>query len=216
MNIQELSSSLLEAEKTKRVVEPLTISNPGITVDEAYQIQLEQIHRKVEKGSVIVGKKIGATSKAIQQMFQVNQPDYGHLLDDMMFVEGEKVSLDRFIQPKAEFEIAFVLKKDLIGPNVTILDVLEATAYIVPAIEIIDSRIEDWKIQFEDTVADNGSSAGAIIGGKPTSLENIDLSQIGMVIYKNGNILTLQQVLQYLEIHFDQLRGWQIPWRNMM
>ena len=157
-------------------MEPLTISNPGITVDEAYHIQLEQIRRKVEKGAVIVGKKIGATSKAIQKMFEVNQPDYGHLLDDMMFVEGEKVSLDRYIQPKVEFEIAFVLKKDLKGPNVTILDVIEATDYIVPAIEIIDSRIEDWKIKFEDTVADNGSSAGAIIGGKPTSLENIDLS----------------------------------------
>ena len=135
---------------------------------------------------MIVGKKIGATSKAIQQLFQVNQPDYGHLLDDMMFVDGDTVPLDDYIQPKVEFEIAFALKKDLKGPNVTVLDVIDATDYIVPAIEIIDSRIEDWRIKFEDTVADNGSSAGAVIGGKPTKIDNIDLANIGMVVYRNG------------------------------
>ena len=189
VNIQQAASQLLEAEETKKVIKPLTDLYPDISVDDAYFVQLEQIRRKVEKGAVIVGKKIGATSKAIQQLFQVNQPDYGHLLDDMMFVDGETISLDHYIQPKAEFEIAFVLKKDLKGPNVTILDVVEATDYIVPAIEIIDSRIEDWKIRFEDTVADNGSSAGAVIGGKPTSLDNIDLTHIGMVVYKNGEFL---------------------------
>ena len=146
VNIQQAASQLLEAEETKKVIKPLTDLYPDITVDEAYYVQLEQIRRKVENGAVIVGKKIGATSKAIQQLFQVNQPDYGHLLDDMMFVDGETISLDHYIQPKAEFEIAFVLKKDLKGPNVTVLDVVEATDYIVPAIEIIDSqnrRLED-------------------------------------------------------------------------
>ncbi len=189
MNIQLAASQLLEAEETKKVIQPLTELYPDISVDDAYFVQLEQIRRKVEKGSVIVGKKIGATSKAIQQLFQVDQPDYGHLLDDMMFVDGETISLHQYIQPKAEFEIAFVLKKDLKGPNVTVLDVVEATDYIVPAIEIIDSRIEDWRIRFEDTVADNGSSAGAVIGGEPTSLDGIDLTHIGMVVYKNGEFL---------------------------
>lgn len=189
MKIQEAANLLLEAEETKQVIEPLAVLYPGITVDEAYYIQLEQIKRKVDKGAIIVGKKIGATSKAIQQMFGVNQPDYGHLLDNMMYVEGETIPLDNYIQPKAEFEIAFKLKKELKGPNVSILDVLEATEYIVPAIEIIDSRIEDWNIKFEDTVADNGSSASAVIGSKPTSLENIDLTHIGMVAYKNGEFL---------------------------
>ena len=187
--IQDAATMLLEAERTQEVIKPLTESFPGITVDEAYYVQLEQIKRKVENGAVIVGKKIGATSKAIQQLFQVNQPDYGHLLDDMMFVDGDTVPLDHYIQPKAEFEIAFALKKDLKGPNVTILDVIDATDYIVPAIEIIDSRIEDWKIKFEDTVADNGSSAGAVIGGKPTRIDNIDLTNIGMVVYRNGEFL---------------------------
>ncbi|RUL49905.1 2-keto-4-pentenoate hydratase [Lysinibacillus antri] len=187
--IQEAAIRLLEAEETKQVIEPLTVSYPGITVDEAYHTQLEIIRQKVENGGVIVGKKIGATSKAIQNMFGVNQPDYGHLLADMMFVEGEEISLQNYIQPKVEFEIAFILKKDLKGPNVSILDVIDATDYIVPAIEVIDSRIEDWKIKFEDTVADNGSSASAIIGGKPTKLEGIDLTRIGMVAYQNGEMI---------------------------
>jgi 2-keto-4-pentenoate hydratase len=187
--IRKAADFLLEAEKTKKVIHPLTAIYPDITVDDAYYIQLEQIRRKVENGALIVGKKIGATSKAIQNMFGVNQPDYGHLLDDMMFVEGETISLDQYIQPKVEFEIAFILKKDLKGPNVSILDVIEATDYIAPAIEVIDSRIEDWKIKFEDTVADNGSSAGAVIGGKPAKLEGIDLTNIGMVAYKNGEMI---------------------------
>ncbi|OLO26683.1 2-keto-4-pentenoate hydratase [Alkalihalophilus pseudofirmus] len=189
MIVQESAKRLLEAEKTRNVIEPLTVTFPEITVDEAYHAQLEIIRQKVENGSIIVGKKIGATSKAIQNMFGVNVPDYGHLLDDMMFVDGETISLSQYIQPKVEFEIAFILKKDLKGPKVTTLDVIEATDYIVPAIEIIDSRIEDWKIKFEDTVADNGSSASAIIGGKPTKLDGIDLTNIGMVAYKNGEIL---------------------------
>lgn len=187
--VQEAATRLIEAEVTKQVIEPLTVSYPGITVDEAYHTQLEIIRRKVENGGIIVGKKIGATSKAIQNMFGVNQPDYGHLLADMMFIEGETISLENYIQPKVEFEIAFILKKDLKGPNVSIVDVIDATNYIVPAIEVIDSRIEDWKIKFEDTVADNGSSASAIIGGKPTKLEGIDLTRIGMVAYQNGEMI---------------------------
>lgn len=189
MRIQEAARSLQNAERTKQSIPPLTTTYPGLTVDEAYAIQLEQIRRKVDRGAVIVGKKIGATSKAIQQMFQVNQPDYGHLLDDMLFLDGDTVSLDRYLQPKVEFEIAFRLMRDLQGPHVTLFDVVEATDYIIPAIEVIDSRIADWKIAFEDTVADNGSSGGAILGGKPTSLANLDLAQIGMVVYKNGEYL---------------------------
>ncbi|WP_087974912.1 2-keto-4-pentenoate hydratase [Oceanobacillus rekensis] len=189
MTVQEAATRLLEAEKAKNVILPLTETYPGITVDEAYHTQLELIRRKVDDGAIIVGKKIGATSKAIQNMFGVEQPDYGHLLDDMMFVEGETISLKDYIQPKVEFEVAFKLKKDLKGPNVTIMDVMEATDYIAPAIEIIDSRIDDWKIKFEDTVADNGSSAAAIIGGKPTKLDGIDLTHIGMVAYKNGEMI---------------------------
>ncbi|MDQ0218021.1 2-keto-4-pentenoate hydratase [Peribacillus cavernae] len=189
MNIQEMAKRLLIAEKNKQTIDPLTDTFPGISVDDAYNIQLQQIQEKVANGAVIVGKKIGLTSNVMQNMFDVNEPDYGHLLDEMLYVDGETVPLDELIQPKLEFEIAFVLKKDLKGPGVTVLDVIEATDYIAPAFEVIDSRIKDWKICFEDTVADNGSSARAIIGGKPMRLEDVDLQHIGMVVYKNGEYL---------------------------
>jgi len=118
VNIQEVAESLLEAEKNNQPINPLTDTFPEISVDEAYFIQQQQIREKVANGSVVVGKKIGLTSKVMQNMFQVNEPDYGHLLDDMVSLDGEAISLDEFIQPKLEFEIAFVLKKDLKGPGV--------------------------------------------------------------------------------------------------
>jgi 2-keto-4-pentenoate hydratase len=189
MNITEIAALLLEAEEKKRPIDPLTNLFPHLTADEAYQIQLKQVEYKLENGRTIVGKKIGLTSKAMQNLLQVSEPDYGHLLDDMIVLDGENVFLDEFIQPKVEFEIAFILKKDLKGPNVTMMDVIHATEYVAPAIEIIDSRIRDWKIRFEDTVADNGSSARAIIGGKPTPIENVDLSHIGMAAYRNGQLI---------------------------
>ena len=189
MDIQQAAHRLLEAEFGKKPIEPFTSSAGVISVDDAYQIQLQQIRCKVENGAVIVGKKIGLTSKAMQEMFNVNQPDYGHILKDMVYQDGETISLDRFIQPKVEFEIAFVLKKDLQGPGVTIKDVIDATDYVVPALEIIDSRIKDWQIKFEDTVADNGSSAGAVIGKKMTPINGHDLAKIGMRVYKNGEFI---------------------------
>lgn len=189
MNIQAEADRLLEAEKNKQSIEPLTSTFPDITVDEAYYIQLKQIQEKVSKGAKVVGKKIGLTSKVMQNMFQVNEPDYGHLLDNMLHIDGEEIALDAFLEPKLEFEIAFVLKKDLQGPGVTIIDVVEATDYVAPAFEVIDSRIKDWKIRFEDTVADNGSSARAILGGYPTPIEDIDLTHLGMAVYRNGKFL---------------------------
>lgn len=189
MKIQEAAKKLLEAEKTGQSILPLTDVYPNLSVDEAYYIQLKQIEKKIENGAKIVGKKIGLTSKVMQDMFQVNEPDYGHLLDDMIHLDGETLSLDVFLQPKLEFEIAFVLKNDLQGPDVTVFEVIQATDYIAPAFEVIDSRIKDWKIRFEDTVADNGSSAKAIIGGNPTPIEDVDLANIGMAVYKNGKYI---------------------------
>lgn len=187
--IQQLANELIEAEKTRKPIAPLSERFPNITLDDAYQIQLQYVAEKRAQGARIIGKKIGATSKAIQEMFGVGQPDYGHLFDTMMYSDGDKVPLERLLQPKVECEIAFVLKKDLTGPNVTPLDVIEATDYIVPAIEIIDSRIEDWNIRFEDTVSDNGSSALVVIGSKPTKLEGLDLSCLGMNVSHNGEFL---------------------------
>ncbi|MBD8016060.1 MULTISPECIES: 2-keto-4-pentenoate hydratase [Planococcus] len=187
--VEQLANELIRAERTKTPIAPFTERFPAISLPDAYQIQLNYVEQKKAQGARVVGKKIGATSKAIQSMFGVNQPDYGHLFDTMMYADGDTVPLESLLQPKVECEIAFVLKKDLVGPNITALDVIEATDYIVPAIEIIDSRIEDWKIRFEDTVSDNGSSALVVMGTKPTKLEGLDLSCLGMNLYQNGKYL---------------------------
>ncbi|MDA3129598.1 2-keto-4-pentenoate hydratase [Aliibacillus thermotolerans] len=188
MNIKEAVSALIKAEKTKQTIDPFT-SNHKITKDEAYQIQLGVIDYKLENGAKVVGKKIGLTSKAMQEMLGVNIPDYGHLLDYMIYREKEAISLEPFIQPKVEFEIGFVLKDKLQGPGVTTEDVIKATDYVVPAIEIIDSRIHDWKFKFEDTVADNGSSAGAILGKNKKELSDISLPEVKMSLYKNDEFI---------------------------
>ena len=189
MSVATITESLLEAYETKVPVTPLTTTNPDITVDEAYHIQLAQIERKVAQGDIIVGKKIGLTSKVMQEMFNVSEPDYGHILASMVLEDGAEVSLNNLIQPKIEFELAFVLKEDIQGPNVTEEQIIAATDYVVPAFEIIDSRIKDWQIRFEDTVADNGSSAYAILGGKPTRIEELDLETLGMNVLKNGHYI---------------------------
>lgn len=189
MSVVTIAKSLLEAYQTKKPIAPLTVTKPDITVDEAYQIQLLQIEKKLSEGDEIVGKKIGLTSKAMQNLFNVTEPDYGHILASMVLEDGAEISIDRMIQPKIEFEIAFVLKEDIQGPNVTEEQIIAATDYIVPAFEIIDSRIEDWKIRFEDTVADNGSSAYAILGGKPTRLADVNLATLGMNISRNGHFV---------------------------
>lgn len=185
----EIAKQLIRSEGEKQAIEPLTTTYPGITVRDAYRIQMAQIDRRVLKGAKIVGKKVGLTSTVMQSMFNVTTPDFGHLLDDMMIVEAEDIDLNEFIAPKLECEIAFILKEDLQGPGMTREDVEAATDYVVPAFEIIDSRIRDWKIRFEDTVADNGSSARAILGGIPTSLRDLDLEHLGMIFSKNGCLI---------------------------
>jgi len=188
MNITEAVDALLRAEKTKETIDPFT-SHTAITKETAYQIQLDLIHHKVTNGAKVVGKKIGLTSKVMQEMLGVDIPDYGHLLDNMMYEEDATISLAEFIQPKVEFEIGFVLKEKLQGPGVKVEDVIKATDYVVPTIEIIDSRIKDWKFKFEDTVADNGSSAGAIIGKTRKSLQEINLPDVYMSLYKNNALI---------------------------
>ncbi|WP_085993281.1 2-keto-4-pentenoate hydratase [Oceanobacillus senegalensis] len=185
MNINEAITSLIDAEKQRKQIQPFTEVHKDITVDEAYRIQLGVIEHKKNNGDKVVGKKIGLTSKAMQEMLGVDQPDYGHLLKSMIYEEDSVVSLEQFIQPRVEFEIGFVLKEQLKGPGVTVEDVVKATDYVVPAIEIIDSRIRNWEIAFEDTVADNGSSVGAIIGKDSKPISDIDLPKVEMSLYKN-------------------------------
>lgn len=186
MDIQQAAQALLTAERLKQPIEPFT-SSTDISVDDAYNIQLLQIKEKL-KDAELVGMKIGLTSEVMQKMFNVDTPDFGHILNTMVFENNSTISKSQFIQPKVEFEIAFLLKEDLKGPNVTEEQVLQATKAIAPAIEIIDSRILDWKFKFEDTVADNGSSAGAIIG-TPLEVPTLEeLANIPVVAKKNGQI----------------------------
>jgi 2-keto-4-pentenoate hydratase len=187
--IEKFAAQLAEAEVTRIGMDPLTSVDPDITVDEAYYIQLENIKKKLDAGQKIVGKKIGLTSVAVQNMLGVNEPDYGHLLDTMVVENGGTISFETMLQPKVEGEIAFILKKDLKGPNVTVLDVLQATDYVVPALEIVDSRVQDWKIKLPDTVADNASSGLYVLGGKPTKIEDINLELLGMVLIQNGEVI---------------------------
>jgi 2-keto-4-pentenoate hydratase len=183
------AKQLSEAEESLIGTTSLTSADPNLTVEEAYEIQLENIERKVAQGQTIVGKKIGLTSKAMQDLLGVDEPDYGHLLDSMVVENGSAVPKQKVLQPKVEGEIAFILKKDLKGPNVTTLDVLQATDYILPAIEVVDSRVQDWKIKLPDTIADNASSAFYALGGKPVKIEDVDLELLGMVLTKNGKLV---------------------------
>lgn len=187
--IEKFSKHLQKAEIERKGVAPLTELDANISIEEAYKIQLHTVQKKIEEGQKVVGKKIGLTSIAMQKLLGVDQPDYGHLLDGMVIENHGVIKSDKVLQPKVEAEIAFVLKKDLVGPRVTVMDVIQATDYVIPALEIVDSRIADWKIQLQDTIADNASSGLYVLGGKPMSIEQVDLAQMGMVLYKNGEIM---------------------------
>lgn len=187
--IQQLADLLYEAEAKAQPIPPITDQYPDMTPDEAYRVQLGITVKKIQMGRKIAGKKIGLTSKPMQQMMGVNEPDYGHILDDMVYSDMEQVEISTMIQPKVEAELAFILAEDLKGPGVTVADVLAATQYVVPSIEIIDSRIVDWKIKLGDTIADNGSSAKVVLGGKPTPVAGLDLQLLGMIVEKNGQII---------------------------
>jgi 2-keto-4-pentenoate hydratase len=187
--VQQLSNELLEAERTRVPVAPLTERYPDLTEADAYAVQLATIERKLAAGARVVGKKIGLTSLAMQQMFGVDQPDYGHLLDTMTVLEGAELPIDSLIQTRVEPEIAFILKADLVGPNVTRDQVMASTAYVTPALEIIDSRVRDWKIKLGDTVADNASSARIVLGTTCSPVDAVDLRLVGGVLEKNGEVL---------------------------
>jgi 2-oxopent-4-enoate/cis-2-oxohex-4-enoate hydratase len=186
--IAELGDELFAALRARRVLEPLTTRIPDITIEDAYAISLHLLERRKADGERVVGKKIGVTSKPVQDMLGVHQPDFGFLTDRMHVADGANVSIagGGLIQPRAEGEIAFVLKKDLRGPGVTMEQVLDATDYVSPCFEIVDSRIRDWKIRIQDTVADNASCGVFVLGAARIAPRAIDLAAVQMVIHKNG------------------------------
>lgn len=165
--------------------EPVTVMAPELEIDDAYAIQLSNVRKALASGICITGKKIGLTSLAMQKMFGVNEPDYGHLMEDMEIKDGRVRRAD-LLQPRVEGEIAFVLKRDIVGPDVTIEQVLAATDYVTSAIEIVDSRIRDWKIKLIDTVSDNASSCRYVLGEEKISPSAVALPEIRMSLYKNG------------------------------
>lgn len=189
-NVITLAAHLESAVKQHQGVVPITGIAPDLTLEEAYSIQLYNVDRQLKNGHTVVGKKIGLTSKAMQESLGVTEPDYGHLLSNMVIDNTNPVVYsNQVLQPRVEGELAFILKEDLVGPNVTVEDVLKATESIVAAIEIVDSRVQDWKITLRDTVADNGSSAFYILGDYPLSPEEINRIGVEMELYQNGELI---------------------------
>ena len=190
--IQQWSDALYTALRTREAIAPLTESETDITIEDAYAISKGILDRRLqEDGEKVIGKKIGVTSKAVMNMLGVNQPDFGYLTDAMVIDEGESLGLSELmIQPRAEGELAFVLKKDLAGPGITASDVLQATDFVVPCFEIVDSRIRDWKIKIQDTVADNASCGYFVLGQDAVDPRKVDLTTCGMVMELNGSVIS--------------------------
>ncbi len=192
--LDELGDELHRALRTRTTVAPLSAREPAITVDDAYRISHRVLARRLDEGERVVGKKIGVTSKVVQRALDVHQPDFGWLTDRMRYVcAGGAVEMPigrELIQPRAEGELAFVLKRALRGPGVTPADVVAATDGVVAAIEVVDSRIEGWKIRITDTIADNASSGLFALGAEAVDPRRVDYVTCGIVVEKNGEIVS--------------------------
>lgn len=187
--IERISGQLIQAEKTARPIDAISPVYADLSYEDAYAIQLKTFDTKVRAGEVIVGRKIGLTTRAMQEQFNIHEPDYGTITDRMVCREGEPVPMSRLIAPRIEPEVAFLLKEELKGPGVTVAHVLRATEGIMPAFEVIDSRYRDWKITVKDSISDNASSAVIILGGRLSALRDIDLRLLGMVVDKDGQVI---------------------------
>jgi 2-oxopent-4-enoate/cis-2-oxohex-4-enoate hydratase len=191
IDVARHAAELHRALRERHTVPPLTAREPGITIDDAYAISLDLLGRRLADGERVIGKKIGVTSRPVQQALDVHQPDFGYLTDRMRYEDGAEVPISQLlIQPRAEGEIAFLLKRELRGPGTTEADVLAATEAIYPCFEIVDSRIQDWKIRIQDTIADNASSGVFVLGATAADPRTFDFVTCGMVVEKNGAILS--------------------------
>ena len=190
--IEAFGDELYTALHDRKTIAPLTERWPQITIEDAYYVSLHMVRRRVQDDAErIIGKKIGVTSLAVQKMLGVYQPDFGYLTDKMMYPDGGSMPIsEQLIQPRAEGEIAFVLKHDLVGPHVTDEHVIAATQYVVPCFEVVDSRIHDWKVKIQDTVADNASCGLFVLGEGCADPRELDFATLKMRVYKNGKFLS--------------------------
>ena len=192
--VRQLALELNKSEKDRVQIEHFSKRFPDMSVEDGYAIQRAWVELKLAEGRVIKGHKIGLTSRAMQMASQINEPDFGALFDDMFFESGQDIPFKRFIAPRVEVELAFVLGKPLRGPHASIFDVLEATRYVTPAIEIIDARIEQFDRNSKlmrkvfDTISDNAANAGVVLGGRPVKPDAVDLRWVSALLFKNGVI----------------------------
>ncbi|MCG3469140.1 2-oxo-hepta-3-ene-1,7-dioic acid hydratase [Xenorhabdus bovienii] len=192
--VSQVARRLHQAEKNREQIRQISLDYPEITIEDAYAIQREWVNLKIAEGRVLKGHKIGLTSRAMQVSSQIEEPDYGALLDDMFFQDGSDIPCERFIVPRIEVELAFVLAKPLRGPNCTLFDVYNATDYIIPALELIDARCHNIDPETQrprkvfDTISDNAANAGVIMGGRPIRPNELDLRWVSALLYRNGVI----------------------------
>lgn len=192
--IEALARELYAARKTRTPLRHFSGRHPGMTVDDGYAIQRAWVQLELADGRAVRGRKIGLTSRAMQQASQITEPDYAPLMDDMFFDAGSDVPIERFIAPRVEVELAFVLGRPLRGPGVTLFQVLAATEYVTPAVEIIDARIEQFDREtraprkVSDTISDFAANAGVVLGGRPVRPDAVDLRWVGAMLFKNGAI----------------------------
>ncbi|MQA61777.1 MAG: 2-keto-4-pentenoate hydratase [Actinophytocola sp.] len=186
--ISHAAGKLRDAYRTRVPMDPIIDEFPDADITDAYRIQQEQVRHWLAGGATIKGHKVGLSSLAMQRQMGVHQPDYGHLLSDMFHLEHLPFDVGGFLQPRIEPEIAFVLGGELRGPGVTVADAMRAVEFVVPALEIVDSRITDWRISIVDTIADNASSSGVVLGSKPTRLDALDLRTAGCTFHINGEL----------------------------
>ena len=196
--IRKSAQELSEAETNLKPIPPFTGRAEELSQDDAYRVQLEVVEMRRKLGHRLVGKKVGLTSKAMQDLAGFAQPDYGHLFEQMQVENRATILMDNLIQPRIEPEVAFVLDRPLKGPGLTVNDVLRATAYVTPSLEIVDSRIRDWRIRWIDTVADNGSSARFVLGDQAILPSGIDFRTMGMVLEKNREVVVTATMAEVL------------------
>lgn len=193
--VADIAGRLDDAERDKEPIRQLSLEHPDMTVDDAYAVQRAWVDRKLGRGRRLIGRKIGLTSTVMQQSLGIDEPDHGALLDDMLFPEGGDIPFDRFIRPRIEIELAFVLGQDLHGPDCTLFDALRATEYVTPSIEILDARVQMADPEtghtrtIVDTIADNAADAGIVVGGRPVKPDAVDLRWVAGVLFQNGTIV---------------------------